>query len=94
MTTTFIPPDGWRFMTADFSVQAYGRTNADSDGTVTFIRSPDQRARWHKLPDEVKEGDQIPLYVAARGATLEEAFDRACKAAAEFNPIPEVETIT
>ena len=88
MTTTFIPPDGWRFMTADFSVQAYGRTTTDSEGTVMFIRSPDQRALWHELSDDAKEDDQIPLYVAARGATLEEAFDRACKAAAEFDPLP------
>lgn len=78
---------GWRFLSADFSVQACGKDGVT--GIVTFIRAPDERAAWHKMPEELKEDENgPPLYVIGHGMTLEEAVDYANTAAAHAKPIP------
>ena len=65
--------NGWRFYTADFSLQAMG--NQKSKGSVTLVRCSEQRAIWHKLPEDVIESDDCPeLYVAGMGLTIEDAI--------------------
>ena len=65
--------EGWRFRSADFSMQASGWSGAK--GTVMFIRSPEQCDIWYSLEDEVKDSDDCPaLYVVGQGNTIEEAF--------------------
>ena len=84
--------EGWNFYSADFSVQASGKQNAV--GSVTLVRSPDDREKWNKLPDAVKEYDKSPeLYVTGRGLTLEDALINANLAAAHALPIPDVLTV-
>lgn len=78
--------EGWRFHSADFSVQANGKDNAT--GIVTLVREPAEKARWHKMPEEIKEGeDAPPLYVIGHGMTLEDAIISANLAAAHAKPI-------
>jgi hypothetical protein len=78
--------EGWRFHSADFSVQANGKDNAT--GIVTLVREPTEKARWHKMPEEIKEGeDAPPLYVIGHGMTLEDAIISANLAAAHAKPI-------
>ena len=84
------PTCGWRFYTADFSIQA--SSEREAEGTVTFIRDPRQRKLWHKMPESLQEDeDGPPLYICASGLTFEEAFKNACIAAAKAKPIPIME---
>jgi len=71
-------PEGWVFFSADFSCVP---------GNVMLKRDKANTERWHKLSDEEKESAQ--LYAKARGKTLVEAINRACKIAAAFPPINE-----
>lgn len=78
--------NGWRFHCADFSVQATGKSAAS--GIVTLVREPSEKARWHALPESVKEDDDgPPLYVIGHGMTLYEAIHAANLAAANAKPI-------
>ena len=78
--------DGWRFQSADFSVQAGGKYNAT--GLVTLVREPKERERWHQMPEEMKEDDNgPPLYVIGHGMTLEDAIVNANLAAAHAKSI-------
>ena len=77
--------DGWRFSTADFSIIAGGGKIA---GSVMLIRSPENLAKWMKLPDEIKEPDDCPpLHISGRGMTFEEAVCNANLKAAHALPI-------
>ena len=77
---------GWRFMTADFSIQAASYDKPM--GSVTLVRSPDEKKKWHNLPDDVKESDDAPeLYVHGHGATVEDAVVYANLKAAHAKPI-------
>ena len=79
--------DGWVFMSADFSVQAHGKSTAT--GFVTLVRSPSQRALWHAMPEEMKDDDNgPPLYIFGHGFTLDEAIQNAHKAAIRAKPVP------
>jgi len=79
---------GWRLYSADFSLQASGKSDT---GTVTFIRSPEDKGRWHAwLTDEEKEDPNGPeLYIHAQGKTIEEAILNANLKAAHALPIKE-----
>ena len=75
-------PDGWRFFSADFSMQASSQKNY---GNVTYVRNPEQVRRWHDLPDEVKDFPDAPaLYIYGQGKTLEEAIADVEKQAKEI----------
>lgn len=76
-------PHGWAFSSADFSLQAAGK---NPYGNVTFIRDEEERASWHKLPEEVKEQeDGPPLYIYGRGETLVAAI---ADAKAQMEEVP------
>jgi hypothetical protein len=76
-------PEGWRFYTADFSMQATGKRNC---GSVMLIRDEKGVAEWHKLPDDLKESDDgPPLYLSGTGKTLQEAIKKASARAIEFS---------
>ena len=76
-------PEGWRFYTADFSMQATGKRNC---GSVMLIRDEKGVAEWHKLPDDLKESDDgPPLYLSGTGKTLQEAIKEASARAIEFS---------
>lgn len=78
--------EGWRFQSADFSVQAGGKPGAT--GFVTLVRSPEEKARWHQMSEDEKEDDSgPPLYVIGHGITLEDAIVSANLAAAHARPI-------
>jgi hypothetical protein len=78
--------EGWRFQSADFSVQASGKMEAS--GFVTLVRAPAEKARWHQMPEESKEDESgPPLYAIGRGMTLEDAVKAANIAAARARPI-------
>ena len=78
-------PDGWRFSTADFSLQAAGKSET---GSVTLIRDPEAKARWHQQSEEAKERDDgPPLYVFGEGATFATAMTDASRKAYEAAPI-------
>jgi len=77
---------GWRFMSADFSIQAAGHPVA---GHVALVRSPKELVRWHKMPEPMKEDDSgPPIYVNGSGMTIEKAIINANMAAAHALPIP------
>lgn len=79
---------GWRFYSADFSIQSsdYGKEN----GVVTLVREPKEREKWHKLPDEVKDSRDCPdLFVSCRGLTFEEALQNANNCAEKAKHIGE-----
>ena len=66
---------GWAFYSADFSSVAVGKKSV---GSVLFIRDIENKAKWHKLSDEVKELDEgPPLYVQGVGHTFEDAIANA-----------------
>ena len=77
---------GWRFCTADFSIQAAGRGTI---GRVMLIREPSEVAKWHLIPDEVREDEKLcpPLYMHGEGETLEEAITNANLGAAHARPV-------
>ena len=78
---------GWRFCTADFSVQASG--DLEVSGSVTLVRSPEQKKRWHALPEELKEDDNGPvLYIIGHGLTFEDALENAIWYAKGELPLP------
>lgn len=78
--------DGWKFYSADFSVQAAG--NERAKGRVMFVRSPEERARWIAMSDIERESeDGPPLYVIGEGLTIEDAIVTANMAAAHAKPI-------
>ena len=78
-------PDGWRFSTADFSLQAAGKSET---GSVMLIRDPEAKARWHQQSEEAKERDDgPPLYVSGEGATFATAMTDASRKAYEAAPI-------
>ena len=77
--------EGWCFQSADFSVQASGKR---ASGFVTLVRDPAEKARWHTLPEELKEGESAPpLYAIGHGMTLEDAIKNANLAAARARQI-------
>ncbi len=79
--------NGWRFQSADFSVQASGKDTAS--GIVTLVRSPDDKTRWHDMPEELKDDDYgPPLYVVGHGMTLEKAITDANLKASLAKRIP------
>lgn len=70
---------GWRFLSADFSVQALGGREF---GRVTLVRDPEQRTKWHALPEDQRDADDGPaLYVSGLGKTLSHALQDACTSA-------------
>lgn len=77
---------GWKFSTADFSVQAAGKQNAK--GSVMLVRAPEERARWHAMSEADKEDENgPPLYVTGEGLTFEDAIVNANLKAAHAKPI-------
>ena len=77
---------GWRFMSADFSVQASGKDKAT--GFVMFVREPAETAKWHKMTEEDKEDENGPeLYVVGHGMTIENAIRDANQKAVHAKPI-------
>ena len=82
---------GWRFMSADFSVQAHGKIY--STGAVILIRDPEEREKWSGLSDEDREDENgPPLYVVGHGLTIEDAFMNANRAARRAKPIKTTKT--
>lgn len=80
--------EGWRLQSVDFSVQANGKDSAT--GIVTLVRAPAEKARWHQMPEDLKEADNgPPLYVIGNGMALEDAVASANIAAAHAKPIPD-----
>lgn len=78
--------DGWRFCSADFSIQALGDDAAT--GSVLLVRDPSERDRWYQMSDDVKESDDgPPLYVIGHGMTIEDAIVSANLVAAHAKPI-------
>lgn len=78
-------PEGWRFSTADFSLQASGKS---ATGSVMLIRAPEEKARWHQQSEETKERDDgPPLYVSGEGITFATAMTDASRKALEAAPI-------
>lgn len=73
MTTQQIPR-GWRFYTADFSIE-------NRDGQVTLVRDTSQTQVWHQL-NEVEQ-ELTELYIVGRGATFELALARAVERATD-----------
>lgn len=71
--------DGWRFYTADFSIQASGKVGKHgSTGRVMLVRAPEEKARWNMLSDEEMDAPDCPeLYIVGRGVTFEEAIANA-----------------
>ena len=79
---------GWCFMSADFSVQASGKYIAT--GSVTLVREPTEKAKWHKMTEEDKEDENGPeLYVVGHGMTIEDAIRDANQKAVHAKPINE-----
>ena len=77
--------DGWHFSSADFSVQA---GSGKGLGTVLLVRSPDEKARWLQMPEELREDDNgPPLYVVGCALTLVDALCDANLKAANAKPI-------
>ena len=79
--------DGWRFSSADFSLQT-GLGDEESMGFVVLVRAPDEKARWHQTTKEITEGDnEPPLFVVGSALTLEDAINDANLLAAKAKPI-------
>jgi len=77
---------GWRFSSADFSIQASGCENVK--GSVMLIRDPEQRKRWHKMSEEEKDSEHgPPLYVFGSGLTFDGALRFANNEAKKAKPI-------
>ena len=70
--------EGWRFYSADFSLQASGKSEV---GSVTLVRDPKNKVLWHKLIQAMDDGiiakpsseDYPELYISAEGKTVEAA---------------------
>lgn len=65
-------PKGWVFYSADFSLQASGKSEL---GSVTLIRDIEGRKWWHSLSDT--EMLEHSLYVYGTGKTIFEALENA-----------------
>jgi len=79
---------GWCFSTADFSLQAAGKSKT---GSVMLIRDLKNRAKWNKLDNDLKVSDDCPeWYIVGEGVTLDEAITNANLAAAHAKPINDV----
>lgn len=71
---------GWCFYTADFSMQAAGRSKT---GRVMLCRDLAGVKEWHKLGDDLKDSDAAPpLFVQGTGVTVGEAVVDANQEAA------------
>ena len=71
-------PDGWTFLTADFSVRA-ARGNRYA-GSVILIRTAEQKQiwHWHNISSNIEDEDDLPkLYAKGFGYTIEEALKDA-----------------
>jgi hypothetical protein len=78
---------GWRFSTADFSINAAG--DGSESGVVMLVRDASGVALWHKITDEMNADDYPDLYVKGRGLTLEEAVTNANLRAARLPALAE-----
>ena len=79
-------PDGWVFLSADFSMQANGRSEY---GGAMLMRNKHSRHKWHTLSDEDKE--KVPLYASGSGKTLQEAIAAASLKAIKYGPIDQTQ---
>ena len=82
-------PDGWCFMSADFSIQASG---VDATGQVMLVRAPADKARWHAMPESCR-ADVFgpPLYIHGSGPTFTDAMADATLKALTAAPIVDAE---
>lgn len=77
--------NGWRFSTADFSLQAAGKSKT---GSVILTRDEENKAKWFKMNLDLKERYDCPeLYISGEGVTIEDAIVNANLAAAHAKPI-------
>lgn len=65
-------PEGWCFMSADFSLQAAGKSGF---GGVMLVRDLAGKEAWHALSEEEQEIE--PLYIGGEGRTVLEAIVNA-----------------
>jgi hypothetical protein len=79
--SSLIVPEGWTLYSADFSLQASGKSE---NGRVMLIRDNDGRKEWYKLSDEDRE--QVALYAIGYGVTVNEATEDASQAASLAYP--------
>lgn len=70
-------PAGWKFYTADFSVNA---KDSRYPGHVMLIRDQSGVEWWHRLGAEDQE--RVDLYVSGKGSTVSQALHDACARAA------------
>lgn len=76
---------GWKFHTADFSLQAAGKSKL---GQVKLVRDLENRRKWHLQDEETIESDDCPpLYAKGSGDTIENAIVSANMAAAHAEAI-------
>jgi len=75
-------PAGWAFISADFSMQASGRSEY---GGVMLVRDKNEKHKWNQLSDEEKES--TALYASGSGKTLQEAIVAASLKAVGYGPI-------
>lgn len=75
--------EGWRFYSADFSMNA---ANPANWGTVMLTRDDAGRKWWHALSDEERE--KIDLVVSGRGTTFDAAMQAANEKAAMLAAAP------
>jgi len=64
-------PKGWRFYTADCSIEG--------QCTIMLKRDATDTARWHRLSNA--EWKETPLYSSGRGVDFESALNEAIKGA-------------
>lgn len=77
--------DGWAFRSADFSVQAAGKSNT---GKVLLIRNAAEKERWHKMSDADKDDENgPPLFIEAEGVDVLDAINYANYLAKNAKPI-------
>ncbi len=77
----------WIFNTADFSVQA--SSGGGARGSVTLIRIPEDKERWHRIVRGTNnESEWPPLYAHGMGVTLAEAIADAEQRAIEADKSP------
>lgn len=82
-------PVGWRFYTADFSLQAAGLSET---GRVLLIRSPEEKVRWHQQGEAIKDREDCPpLFIEGEGETFEDAMRDAESKTQDALPIAPVD---
>ena len=74
--------NGWRFYTADFSLQSAGKSDV---GNVTFRRDPENTKKWLELSEEDRENTD--LHITASGKTIIDAIINANLIAAHTKDI-------